>query len=99
MKLFAYLALGGALGLAACGGGASAEACKDFASSDKTISDFQADLAAAKTSGKMDKAKLEGLEKALAEKTKAGDKLPGGDMKAACPMMVALRAEYGLPAR
>lgn len=98
MKIIAMAALGGALVLAACGGGGG-EACANGAAADKTIYNFKEDLQAAKTSGKMPADKLAALEKALAEKTPAGRQIPGNDIKEACPVVVDLREDYGLPAR
>jgi hypothetical protein len=92
------LAATASLALAACGGGGG-EACANAAAADKTVYNFREDLKAAKTSGKMPADKLAALEKKLADATKPGDAVPGGNIKEACPVFVELRDEFGLPAR
>lgn len=80
----AALAAGAALVLSACGGGGG-EACANAAAADKTVHDFREDVKAAKTSVTIPSDKLAGLEKKLAELTKPGEAVPGGNIKEACP--------------
>jgi len=92
-RFWIALALAATTTVAACGGQTSHATCKDEATAKAYVEQFQSDMMAAATSGKVDTAKLTEMQ---TEMTKEFESLKTNDWGGLCTKIDALKAKYGI---